>query len=189
MFIIMKKIVILNGSPHKTGKTMTLVNEVLKTMRGEDLEIKTYNLNTMQISGCQGCYGCKKTGKCIVKDDMQSIYEDIDNADGVIFATPVFFWQMTAQLKLTIDRLFAYFKQDYSSFLSPNKKALLLATFGGGDMSQYQNYFDTAGKSLVFMGFGEYKVLITGGLRDSNELLERSEVLSNAREMGQWLLA
>jgi Multimeric flavodoxin WrbA len=185
----MKKIVILNGSPHKTGKTMTLVNEVSNAIKDKALEIKTYDLNTMQISGCQGCYGCKKTGKCVIKDDMQSIYEDINNADGVIFATPVFFWQMTAQLKLTIDRLFAYFKQDYSSFLSPNKKALLLATFGGGDMSQYQNYFDTVGKSLVFAGFGEYKVLITGGLRDSKELLERSDVLSNAKDMGEWLLA
>ena len=57
----MKKIIILNGSPHKTGNTMALVNEVSKSMDNKETEIKTYNLNTMKISCCQGCNACKKT--------------------------------------------------------------------------------------------------------------------------------
>lgn len=189
MFVSMKKIVVLNSSPHKTGSTMTLVNELLKTIEHKETEIKTYNLNTLQISGCQGCYACKKTGKCIIKDDMQQIYQDIDDADGIILATPVYIYQMTAQLKLAVDRLFAYLKEDYSSYLSPNKKVLFAVTYGGGDMSQYQQYFDLTGKSLTFLGFGEYKILITGNLSEPKELLERSEVLSEAKDMGEWLLS
>lgn len=185
----MKKIVVLNGSPHKTGNTMALVNEVLKTSQDKEIEIKTYNLKKMQISDCQGCYVCKKTGKCVIKDDMQQIYQDIDDADGIIFATPVYMCQMSAQLKLAVDRFFAYMKQDHSSSLSQNKKVLFAVTYGGGDMSQYQNYFDLTGKSLVFLGFGEYKILITGNLSEPKELLERSEVLSEAKEMGEWLLS
>jgi multimeric flavodoxin WrbA len=188
MFLSMKKIVILNGSPHKLGNTMTLVNEVSKTMEEKEVEIKTYNLNTMKIRGCQGCEGCKNTGKCVIKDDMQQIYKDIDDADSVIFATPIFIYQMTAQLKLVIDRLYAYLKHDFSSYLSPNKKALFVVTYGGGNALQYQNYFDITGKSLEVLGFGEYKILITGGVRDSKELQERSEVLLEAKEMGEWLI-
>ncbi|OOM68307.1 flavodoxin family protein [Clostridium sp. BL-8] len=184
----MKKIVILNGSPHKTGNTMALVNEVSKSMENKETEIKTYNLNTMQISCCQGCNACKKAGKCAIKDDMQLIYEDINDADGIIFATPIYIYQMSAQLKIVIDRLVAYMKEDHSSYLSPNKKVLFVSTFGGGIISQYQDYFDMTGKSLVFLGFGEYKTLITGGLREPKELLERSKVLLEAKNMGEWLL-
>jgi len=92
-------------------------------------------------------------------------------------------------MKLAVDRFYAYMKQDYSSFLPPNKKVLFVVTYGGGDMSQYQKYFDSTCKSLKFLGFGEYKILITGGLREPKELLERSEVLSEAKEMGEWLLS
>ncbi|GEP65083.1 flavodoxin family protein [Clostridium beijerinckii] len=184
----MKKIIILNGSPHKTGNTMALVNEVSKSMDNKETEIKTYNLNTMKISCCQGCNACKKTGTCAIKDDMQLIYDDIDDADGIIFATPIYIYQMSAQLKAVVDRLVAYMKEDYSSYLSPNKKVLFVSTFGGGDIVQYTSYFDLTGKSLKVLGFGEYKTLITGGLREINELLERSEVLSEAKEMGEWLL-
>jgi len=184
-----KKIIVLNSSPHKAGSTIALTNEVLKSIQNKKTEIKTYNLNTMKISGCQGCYACKETGKCIIKDDMQQIYHDIDDADGIIFATPVYMFQMSAQMKLTVDRLFAYMKKDYSSYLSPNKKVLFVVTYGGGDMSQYQKYFDLTGKSFEFVGFGEYKILITGNLSEPKELLERSEVLSEAKEMGEWLLS
>jgi multimeric flavodoxin WrbA len=188
MFLTMKKFVILNGSPHKIGNTMALVNEVEKTMENKEVEMKSHNLNTMQIRGCQGCYGCRTTDKCIIKDDMQQIYQDIDDADGIIFATPVFMWQMSAQLKLVIDRLLPYLKEDYSSYLSPNKKVLFAVTYGGGILSQYQEYFDLTCKSLVFLGFGEYKILITGGLSEPKELLERSEVLTEIKELGEWLL-
>jgi multimeric flavodoxin WrbA len=189
MFLSMKKILVLNGGPHKTGNTMTLVNEVLKTIKDTEIEVKTYNLNTMQIKGCQGCYACKKTGNCIIKDDMQQIYQDINDTDSIIFSTPVFMWQMSAQLKLTIDRLFPYLKDDYSSYLSPNKKVLFVATYGGGILSQYQAYFDLTCRSLVFLGFGEYKILITKSLSEPKELSESSEVLSEAKDLGKWLLS
>ncbi|WP_297421487.1 hypothetical protein [Clostridium sp.] len=95
---------------------------------------------------------------------------------------------MSAHLKIIIDRLVAYMKEDYSSYLSPNKKVLFVSTFGGGDITQFKNYFDLTGKSLEVLGFGEYKILLTGGLREPKELLERSEVLSEAKEMSEWLL-
>ena len=116
------------------------------------------------------------------------VKKHIDDADGIIFATPIYIYQMSAQLKTVVDRLVAYMKEDYSSYLSPNKKVLFVSTFGGGDIVQYTSYFDLTGKSLKVLGFGEYKTLITGGLREINELLERSEVLSEAKEMGEWLL-
>lgn len=98
-------------------------------------------------------------------------------------------WQMSAQLKLTIDHLFPYLKDDYSSCLSPNKKVLFVVTYGGGILSQYQAYFDLTCRSLVFLGFGKYKILITKSLNEPKELSESSEVLSEAKELGKWLLS
>jgi multimeric flavodoxin WrbA len=183
----MKKIVVLNGSPHLSGRTMTLVNEVLKTIGDKGVEVKRYDLNAMTIKGCQGCSGCKITGMCVVNDDMQQIYPDINDADGIILATPVHFNSMTAQLKLVVDRFYAYLKHDYSSFLPPGKKVLLVATFGGGDRSQYSQFLERTGEGLRFAGFGEYRTLLMGG-RGPTEAADDSTILAEAKQMGEWLL-
>ncbi len=183
----MNKITVLNGGPHKAGKTMTLVNEVLSVISNKNISIKIHHINSKSITGCQGCFGCKKDGVCVLKDDMQEIYQDIEESECIIFATPVYIWQMTAQTKLVIDRLYAYMKQDYTSFLAPGKKVIFIATFGGGSFDQYHNYFNSTCKSLSLLGFGDYKVLLTGGLKDSSDLSSRTDVISEAQSIGEWL--
>lgn len=184
----MKRIVVLNGSPHKAGRTMALVNEVLKEASEKETTIKTYNLNSLRIKGCQSCLGCKKEGVCVINDDMQSIYKDINEADSIIFATPVFMWQMTAQLKLFIDRLSAYLKQDFTSFLSSKKNFMFVVSCGGGNILDYTNYFEYSSKSLQLLGFGEYKIFIVGGGNSLEEFIGNKETLAEAYKYGKWLL-
>lgn len=185
----MKKIVVLNGSPRKQGTTAALAEEITKTAAEQGAEIKSYYLNGMNIKGCQSCYACKgEEHRCILQDDMQELYDEIAAASGIIFATPVYMWQMTAQLKPVIDRLYPFLKPDYSSFLAPGKKVLLAVTQGRPDTSMFQHYFEHMGKNLSFLGFGAYQILIAGGTRKPEDFHMQTEVVAEARRMGEWLV-
>lgn len=183
----MKKIIALNGSPRVNGTTAALVDEVFKGAVERGAQVKSYHLNNMKIKGCQSCYACKEQGRCILRDDMQPLYDEIAEADAIIFATPVYMWQMTAQLKLVVDRLYPFLKPDYSSNLAPGKKILFTVTQGRPDTSMFLHYFEHAGKNLSFLGFGDYKILIAGGTRKPEDLLSQSTVVAEARQLGGWL--
>jgi multimeric flavodoxin WrbA len=185
--MIMKKIVAINGSPRVQGSTAALVDEIIQGASRQGSQIKSYNLNQMNIKGCQSCYACKVQGRCVLQDDMQELYDEIANASGVVFATPVYMWQMTGQLKLAVDRLYPFLKPDYSSYLTPGKKVVLAVTQGRPDTSMFHHYFEHMGKNLSFLGFGDYKILIAGGTRKPEDLLSQAAVVAEARQLGEWL--
>jgi multimeric flavodoxin WrbA len=101
------KILGLSGSPNGKGNTVTLMNQVLNGAKEEGAAIELYSVAGKDIKPCDGCHACGKTGECIIKDDMQSLYLKLLEADGVVFGTPVYFYGMTAQLKAIIDRTIA----------------------------------------------------------------------------------
>lgn len=184
----MRKIVVLNGSPRKQGTTAALAELVSQAAAEQGAEVKSYHLNGMNIKGCQSCYACKgEEHRCILQDDMQELYDEIAAASGIIFATPVYMWQMTAQLKLVIDRLYPFLKPDYSSYLAPDKKILLAVTQGRPDTAMFHHYFEHMGKNLSFLGFGAYKILVAGGTRKPEDFYAQAEVVAEARRMGGWL--
>ncbi|MGB8451470.1 MAG: flavodoxin family protein [Anaerocolumna sp.] len=183
----MKKVVVLNGSPHKNGCTAVLVDEIMKTAENQGAIVKSYYINGMNINGCQGCYACRIQGKCIQQDDMMELYGEIAKADGIVFATPVYMWQMTAQLKTVVDRLMPFLRKNYATSLTPGKKVLLAVTQGREDTEMFRHYFEHVGKNLVFLGFGEYKILIAGGSRSPEDLYRQSNILEEAAQSGVWL--
>jgi len=120
------------GSPNKKGNTAALLNEYLKGVNEnhENVENTSVFLQEKDIKACRGCNACKNgLGNCVIKDDMQQLYKEIKEADIIIFATPVYWWNMTAQLKTFIDRMYAL---DFEKvFLG--KKFTLLMTYGGAN--------------------------------------------------------
>ena len=129
----MKNIVVLNGSPHEHGCTAALADKVIQSAEQMGADVKAYHLNNLNIRGCQGCFKCMETGRCAIEDDMQPIYDDIAEADGIVLASPVYMWSMSAQLKTAVDRLFAFLRPGHGSALQPGKKVLLLFTQGQKD--------------------------------------------------------
>jgi multimeric flavodoxin WrbA len=182
----MKKIIALNGSPRKEGCTAALVEEIFKAAREKGAETKSYNLNEMNIKGCQSCYSCKAQGCCVLQDDMQELYNQIASADGIVFATPVYMWQMSAQLKLVVDRLYPFLKPDYFTYLTPGKKVLLAVTQGRPDTTLFHHYFEHMGNNLLFLGFSSYKILIAGGTHKPEDL--DAQVIAEARQLAGWLI-
>jgi multimeric flavodoxin WrbA len=101
------KILALSFSPRKGGNTETLLNEALKGARQEGAGIELYSTIDKDIKACDSCGTCQKAGKCHIQDDMQDLYDKLLEADGIIFGTPIYFYNMTAQAKTVIDRTLA----------------------------------------------------------------------------------
>ena len=93
----MAKIVAFIGSPRKNGNVDTIINEIIKGINSNNVDVKKYYLNDMNIKGCQGCLYFRSKPTCALKDDMIEIYEEIKDADYVIIGSPVYICQVSAQ--------------------------------------------------------------------------------------------
>lgn len=100
----MVKIIGISGSPRLKGNTNYLINKSLEVAKELGAETELIKLGNAKISPCTACNKCKKTGKCSIEDDMVEILEKVENADGLIIGSPVYFGTMTAQLKTFVDR-------------------------------------------------------------------------------------
>jgi multimeric flavodoxin WrbA len=98
------KVLGIYGSPRKGGNTDQLLDRVLEGARSKGAEVKAVYVRDLKMSGCIECGGCDKTGRCVVEDDMQSVYPLLEEADVIFLASPIFFYSLTAQVKALIDR-------------------------------------------------------------------------------------
>ena len=85
------KIVGIVGSPRKKGNTEILMNEALKVARKAGFETEIFLMSQKQVGPCDACGTCFEVGDCVVQDDMQELYAMLEQADGVIFGSPVYF--------------------------------------------------------------------------------------------------
>lgn len=102
-------IVVLNGSPHSDGNTMAMIKAFEKGAVAKGHTVSILSVCKMNIAGCIGCEYCrhKGNGSCVQKDDMEQVYQIVDNAEMLILASPVYYNNLTGQLKCVIDRLYA----------------------------------------------------------------------------------
>lgn len=101
------KIVVLTGSNNLHGTSNTLVEEFIKGATEKGHEIERFDTAHLNIHPCIGCNHCGMNGDCVFKDDMPNILDHIEIADMIVFATPVYYFAMTAPLKATIDRFYS----------------------------------------------------------------------------------
>lgn len=101
------KIVGILGSPRKGGNTETLLDKALGTAQEKGVVTDKIALRDKSIAPCDGCQACAETGRCVIEDDAQEIFQAFFDSDGIIWATPVYFWSMTSQTKILIDRTYA----------------------------------------------------------------------------------
>ncbi len=100
-----KNVLIISSSPRKNGNSDRLCQEFAKGAEEAGHHVKTVRVAEKNIGFCTGCYACGQTGKCYHDDDMNEIIPDLIDADVIVFASPVYFYNMSGQLKVFIDRL------------------------------------------------------------------------------------
>ena len=103
------KVIGFNASPRKNANTQSLVEAVLKGAENKGAETRLINLNQLNVKGCQGCEACKKDlGKCFQKDDLSPLLKEMAECDAVVLGTPVYYYQVSSQLKALIDRFYCF---------------------------------------------------------------------------------
>lgn len=103
-----KKILVLTGSPRKNGNTFAMTDAFIAAAEAKGHTITRFDTAFMNVGGCHGCMTCYKTGKaCSYDDDYNTIAPAILEADAILFAAPVYWYTIPAQLKAVIDKMFS----------------------------------------------------------------------------------
>lgn len=102
------KIVVIKGSPHKKGSSNLLAEQFARGAREAGHTLVELDAAHMDIHPCLGCEHCGMNGPCAQKDDIQQIRDALLSADMAVFVTPVYYFGMSAQLKMVIDRFYSY---------------------------------------------------------------------------------
>ncbi len=148
----MKKVLIINGSPRKNGYTKQMIDTFVENANAE---IEIFDCSTAKFSPCIDCRYCEKNFKCVIEDDMKIVYEKMTDADILIFATPVYFYSVSAQIKKMIDRLQVYFFKYIKNVHS--------------DIKQKDGYiFSVGGAKSYTDQFKGIEVVISGAMKNLN---------------------
>ena len=108
-----KKVLIISTSMRKNGNSDLMARAFAKGAEEAGNAVEIVSLADKQIAFCRGCFACQKTGRCIINDDAIAITEKIAEAEVVVWATPIYYYEMTGQMKTMIDRANALFVKDY----------------------------------------------------------------------------
>ena len=154
------------GSPRKGASSSRLADAVVEHLADKKPEVARFVLNDLKIRGCQGCMGCKtKAESCVLKDDLAPALESAAASDLVILASPIYIGEVTAQMKIFIDRSFSWFKPDYLSNprpgrLAPGKILAFIITQGNPDGSSYRRNLDAYLAYFANQGFGVRSLVV-----------------------------
>lgn len=182
----MAKIVAFMGSPRKNGNVDTILNEIIKGVNKNKVDVKKYYLNDMNIKGCQGCLYCRKNYSCAFNDDMSQVYEDIKKADFVIIGSPVYICQVSAQTKLLLDRFYPLTTIDKGKHIPrfKDKKLIMIYTQAAPFTIFFKKYFKYTAKHLKGMGLNHYKTIIATKAFEKNSSSKNKKLLKKAYELG-----
>jgi len=129
-----QKVLVINGSPRKNGNCATLIKAMAQGISEAKGTFEIVNLGQLRIEPCNGCDACRKNNNkgCTIDDDMGHLYSKVAQADAIIFASPIYWFNISAQTKLFIDRLYAVEKE--KSYALTGKKIGIILTYGDSDL-------------------------------------------------------
>ena len=185
------KIVAVYGSPRRKGNTATLLKKAVEGAKDAGAHVDEIFLRDLKMSPCLEIFGCKKSGECKLKDDFQNARDQILASHGLILASPVFFYTVSAHTKILMDRFQSLWVKKYWIDKTPlnnqklTRKGLFIsvgATKGkklfDGILLSMRYFFDTIDMKL-------WKALLYRGLDFEGDVLKFPEYLDEAYEAGK----
>jgi len=188
------KVIAFWGSPRKGGNTDLLLAEVLKGVREHTSDVTVFRLREMRINPCQNCGGCDDTGECVVKDAMTEISREIEAADRIILASPIFFAGLSAQMKTMIDRCQAFWCRKYLLNRpieeGPAGRRGLLALVGGRRRKGEGRCAEVTAEAFFHsVSVPMHETLVYLGVDEAGAIRRHPTAFSEAREAGRRLCA
>lgn len=189
----MKNILVMVGSNKKGGNTELLADAFISGAKSAGHVVTKVFLGDTKINGCSGCNACRKVGSCIQKDDMAGVYPLIEQADSIVFASPLYYWTISAGIKAFIERLYAVAKEDPNPPLGryekyPNKECALLVTAADDlfwTFEQVTSYYQFA--VVNYIGWRDKGMVLAGGCggSGSERCIRQTPHLETAYRFGE----
>ncbi|MGN0672883.1 MAG: flavodoxin family protein [Anaerovoracaceae bacterium] len=133
------KVLVISSSMRRNSNSEYLASVCAEAIRQEGIEAELISLSGLDIRFCIGCLSCHKTLKCVIRDDVSEIMEKVKAADALVFATPLYFYELSGQLKTFLDRMNPLYAQKYSF-----RDVYMIATAADDE----ENIFDRAYSGL-----------------------------------------
>lgn len=176
----MKNVLVISSSLHNKSNSETLAQEFAKGAAEAGNKVDFVSLRGKKIAFCTGCLACQKKGKCVIKDDANAITEKMKNADVIAFATPIYYYEMSGQLKTMLDRANSLYASDYkfreiyllTAAADTDKKAMNIAKRG------------ISGWIACFDDVKLKSALCATGAENPGDVKERTTLLKKVYAMG-----
>jgi len=183
------KVMVMMGSPRENGNTAALTKQAAEGIKNAGGEFEIVYLHGMRISPCDACDICRSDLEtdCIVDDDMTGLYPKLRQADALVIASPVYWFTVSAQTKLFMDRCYALGSPD--GYALAGKRIGILLTYGDSDpfnsgavnaLRTFQDAYNYIGAEIVGM--------VYGSASEPGEIGRNNDVMSRAFELGKRLV-
>ncbi len=182
----------LFGSPRKKGNSTLLANHIINGAESLGASTESVYLNGLNIKPCQGCYACQEENSkgCVIKDDMQDLYSKVIDADALIIASPVYWFTMSAQTKIFMDRCMALYNEDHEKSPLHGKKIAIAMTYGDKDAfsSGCVNALRTFQDAYTFVG-ADIAGMVHGSAENPGEIANNTQIIQDAESLGKILVS
>jgi multimeric flavodoxin WrbA len=186
------KVLGIMGSPRRQSNTEILLDKALGGAREAGAEVEKVLVSKLKISPCLEIYACRKDGNCAIKDDMQSLYEKLLEADHIVFASPIFFYGVTSQAKVVIDRCQALWVRRHVLGMGKEDKRVRGGVFISVGATRGTKLFDGAVLTVKYffdaIGVKYSGDLLVRGIDNKGQIEEYPAALEDAFRLGQELV-
>ncbi len=185
----MTSVITVLGSPRRKGNSATLAENVILGAKSMGAMVYTYFLHGMDIKPCDACCICHEdmNAECVINDDMQKLYPKLRQADALVIASPIYWFTVSAQTKLFMDRCYAFGVS--GEYALKGKRIGIVLAYGGSDpfnsgavnaIRTFQDAFAYVGAPIVGM--------VYGSASDPGEIAANRELMDKAFELGRQLV-
>lgn len=176
-----KKVLVISTSLRKNSNSDILANQFINGAKETGCEVEKISLINKQIGFCKGCLVCQNKQPCVIKDDANEIVQKINDADIIAFATPIYFYEMSGQMKTLLDRTNPLFVKDYQF-----RDIYLLATCAEDDVSAVDTTIQGLKGWIECFEKATLKGVIKGiGVTQTGEIANHEKVMNEAYLLGK----
>lgn len=173
------KILVITGSPRKNGNSNTLADNFIKGAQDAGHSVVRFDSAFKNVHPCIACDKCGMNGQCVFKDDFEFVKENIVGADVVVFATPMYYFGISAQIKAVIDRFYAINGQ-----ISVPKKAVLLMTYADTSAKEAQPIISHYETMISYLKWSDAGKVIAPGVWSQGDV-NNTQYPKQAYELGK----
>ena len=152
------KIVVLKGSPRPNGNSNALVDEFIRGAKENDHEVFVFDCTHHHVGGCLGCDKCGMSHPCVQRDDFDLLRPELIEGDVIVFATPIYYFGVSGQLKNIIDRFYS------AHDVMGHKKTYFFATMGNPNVHVADPSVDMYDKMVRYLGWTDGDKILANGI-------------------------